>query len=559
MKRISSIICLLIPLSLWSQVNDSWIFGYGAGMRFLQEEVVGFELPAFNQLEGSAVICDENGNPLIISDGMDIYRSDGSMIADKFELGGGQSSTNSAVILPRPGQSDQWYVISVNDLSHPIDKTASGIGYVIVSREGVENQDSSYSLLKNTELISQVGEKLAMAAHGNGRDYWLIARAETNYLVFIVDSVGIHLEHSFNSSIPLSRDPQNPDMLYDVGQMKISLDGTKLAANINKKDIARHSSYLEIFDFDPCTGELSQARQIEDDGYRKWSYGLEWSPENKFVYRSFMDNVSKMYYLIRNSVTELSLIDTLYNSPFPIAGIQSGPDSNLYVICTIKDILGSISRVENADKEEIKDVTFHEAVVEYTEAIPMLSFPCQVPLHEHLEDKFTLGEDTIASLTDYPMTLTAHTDRSNLVTWEDGSTGHERNIDGPGIYSASVTCSCITLHDTIKVLQLDSRSSTPSADENCPVQFPLAFTPNGDGRNDDFGAIYNMDCIANISEYRLRIYSRSGSLVFETKDPSERWSGMETVNQEVFQYTASWLDEVSGRAVEMGGDVTVVW
>jgi gliding motility-associated-like protein len=60
-------------------------------------------------------------------------------------------------------------------------------------------------------------------------------------------------------------------------------------------------------------------------------------------------------------------------------------------------------------------------------------------------------------------------------------------------------------------------------DNNCTgVFFPSAFTPNGDGKNESFGAIGS---IGILSSYRLRVYSRWGECVFESTDPLRPWNG----------------------------------
>lgn len=55
------------------------------------------------------------------------------------------------------------------------------------------------------------------------------------------------------------------------------------------------------------------------------------------------------------------------------------------------------------------------------------------------------------------------------------------------------------------------------------VYFPNAFTPNGDTRNDDFGAMGNITAISN---YLLHIYNRYGELIFYTRNPLVRWDGV---------------------------------
>ncbi len=52
--------------------------------------------------------------------------------------------------------------------------------------------------------------------------------------------------------------------------------------------------------------------------------------------------------------------------------------------------------------------------------------------------------------------------------------------------------------------------------------FPNAFTPNGDGLNDDFGVVGEFGAI---DYYEFYIYNRWGKLVFASKDPFQKWNG----------------------------------
>ena len=56
---------------------------------------------------------------------------------------------------------------------------------------------------------------------------------------------------------------------------------------------------------------------------------------------------------------------------------------------------------------------------------------------------------------------------------------------------------------------------------NLNIQQINSFSPNGDGINDIFKPILN-NCILN---FNLRIYTRSGQLVFETKNSNIGWDG----------------------------------
>ena len=82
--------------------------------------------------------------------------------------------------------------------------------------------------------------------------------------------------------------------------------------------------------------------------------------------------------------------------------------------------------------------------------------------------------------------------------------------------------------------------------------FPNAFSPNGNGFNDDFGLNPNQS--AFVKRYHLEIYNRWGAKIFETNDVYDHWTG--NVMQGVYLFKVLITDiynlqqEISG-AVEV--------
>lgn len=52
------------------------------------------------------------------------------------------------------------------------------------------------------------------------------------------------------------------------------------------------------------------------------------------------------------------------------------------------------------------------------------------------------------------------------------------------------------------------------------LQVPNAFTPNGDGLNDAFGAVGE-----GVEDYRLVIFNRWGNIIFEANKLTKKWDG----------------------------------
>ena len=79
-----------------------------------------------------------------------------------------------------------------------------------------------------------------------------------------------------------------------------------------------------------------------------------------------------------------------------------------------------------------------------------------------------------------------------------------------GLYTLSVSNSCGTASSAIKVM--------PGL---CKLVMPSAFTPNGDGRNDVFRVKYPFA----VTRFRMVIYNRWGTQVFQTENIGEGWDG----------------------------------
>ena len=84
--------------------------------------------------------------------------------------------------------------------------------------------------------------------------------------------------------------------------------------------------------------------------------------------------------------------------------------------------------------------------------------------------------------------------------WQDGSSGPEYTVSGPGVYSVEVVKDHCSKSDTIVI-------------DECPVKlwFPDAFTPNGDGLNDTFHPKG-----LGVEKFSMQIYDRWGVMVYET-------------------------------------------
>jgi gliding motility-associated-like protein len=122
-----------------------------------------------------------------------------------------------------------------------------------------------------------------------------------------------------------------------------------------------------------------------------------------------------------------------------------------------------------------------------------------------------LTDDIVACSESFTQAIlsTPHPYKSYL--WNTGSQTPQITITQPDTYILTVTDSCQAVFTDTVTLTIC----------NCQLLVPNAFTPNNDGLNDVF--MVNTECIPQ--KYAIKIYSRWGSLVYESKDLLTGWDG----------------------------------
>lgn len=125
--------------------------------------------------------------------------------------------------------------------------------------------------------------------------------------------------------------------------------------------------------------------------------------------------------------------------------------------------------------------------------------------------KFDLGDAFIIPCNSLGITLQVVPDGESTYTWSNGSHTVSMTADRRGQYSLYAENMCGNFRDTTVAVECMDKC----------VQFPTAFTPNGDGKND----MYKAGVFCPVPKYKLVIYNRNGELVYKTNDPSAGWNG----------------------------------
>jgi gliding motility-associated-like protein len=256
-------------LSFAQKEASHWFFGENAGLDFTSGSPVADTNGSLNTLEGCTTISDVAGNLLFYTDGTTVWNQNHVVMPTGNGLFGDPSSSQSAIIVPKPGDNNIYYIFTVdwsggsNGLNYyTVDMMLDGgLGDVI----GVNNVPNPILL-----LTSPISEKITAVKVFNEEAFWVISYQNGRFFVFKVDNNGVNQAPiAGNEGFSGSGDAR--------GYLKTSPDGTKLVS-------ANMTTGLFLYDFDDVTGTVSNERQLNVLG--EFSYGVEFSPLSKKLYIS---------------------------------------------------------------------------------------------------------------------------------------------------------------------------------------------------------------------------------------------------------------------------------
>jgi gliding motility-associated-like protein len=357
MKNFLSIIFLLFPfVSINAQQANNWYFGDHAAVSFSTGSPLFLNNSQMQSVEGVATISDGNGSLLFYTNGITVWNKLHQQMVNGFGLNGHQSSTQSGVIVPHPYNDSIYYVFTVDAIAG-----LNGLCYSVINI----NHDTGLgeAVQKNIPLLSPTCEKITAVKHCNGKDIWVITRLwnSDKYYSYLISNTGINTTPVISSTGFWVGDPLNINSGAEAqGYLKVSPNGKKVAAAHSK------FSDIEMLDFNSSTGILNNLKKITTFGstvYAKNNYGLEFSPNNKYLYVSasgqnfFGDPILYalllQYNLTSNDETQIKqsrvVIDSNATIPYKQRGaIQIGPDGKLYSLRAFTQYLDCIHNPNQA-------------------------------------------------------------------------------------------------------------------------------------------------------------------------------------------------------------------
>ncbi len=347
--------------------KNVWYFGggfaqgptSGSGIDFNTSPPTLLTASGMYSNEGSAVMSDKTtGTLLFYTNGVTIYNKNHQPMANGTGLNGSTSATQSALIIPVPCSTTQYYVFIMYSQA-----IIYGLTYSIVDMS--LNGGLGGVTTKNTSISSQfVTEKLTAIKHANGQDYWLIYHSFPNcppfnpqatssqFNVRLISSAGVGPATAYNAGTPyidLGNTSSNPATL---GYLRPSHDCKLLAAAIQNQNV------IDILDFNNATGAISTKYSFAPG--HTGGYGVEFSPDNTKLYFSTGNSVTANAGMLAQFDLSSGVAATIaaskqiifsYNSPADGGGgsLLLAPDGKIYFARADNPPLNYLSVINNPD------------------------------------------------------------------------------------------------------------------------------------------------------------------------------------------------------------------
>ncbi|MFN8230942.1 MAG: gliding motility-associated C-terminal domain-containing protein [Bacteroidia bacterium] len=281
--KLLALFCFIVStVNLFSQGETwRWNFGANAALNFPGGgNPVSTPGSAMNTFEGCASIGLPNGNLAFYTSGATIWGANNVPMPNGMGLFGNSSTTQAAIIVPRPGMANRYYVFCSSSNFSPGTLSYSEVDMTLNAPWG-----NVIAGVKNIVIQNNISEKLTAVRHCNGIDVWVIVHDYTNsdYKAFLVTATGVSLT-------PVVSSAGAPTSGNVVGAMKVSPNGKKIAYCASNSPFALH-----VADFNNSTGVINNVINLAGNAGLVPMYGLEFSPDSKILYGSKWASSNQVY------------------------------------------------------------------------------------------------------------------------------------------------------------------------------------------------------------------------------------------------------------------------
>lgn len=283
MKNLLGLFLLVLTFFYGVLVNaqkqgNIWYFG-NAGIDFNSGMPQALTNSSMNTTESCATISDSNGNLLFYTNGGSLWTSIGAIWNKNHQImpngllmdtAGCSSASQGCIIIPNPGNNNEYYLFTVDCVENQFSSTPSnrGLRYTKVNMTldsglgDVTEKGILVMPIPVTSIGSTGYETVCAIPHSNGNDFWIVANKNGAICKVLVSASGVGLYNCQN---------------FGTGQITPSPKGDKLMiGNI-------------LYNFNQSNGLLSDSIALSGS------------------YSSFSSNGKVLYTKIGNSLFQYDL------------------------------------------------------------------------------------------------------------------------------------------------------------------------------------------------------------------------------------------------------------
>ncbi len=363
MNKYITFLILFCTLQLFAQKEANfWYFGENAGLDFSTNPPTALTNGQLNTSEGCSSFSSPTGELLFYSDGIEVFNknhelmtySDGRLAND---LRGNPSSTQSGMIIPKPGSTTIYYLFTVgtdfvpNNVNpnpgfnfYTIDMSRNnGLGEITAGPENLARDSPS-----GNDLSAFWSEKVAAVKGKDCNVFWVVSFAQNNFFSYKITEAGVDVNNVVISQANFNTSDKR-------GYLKVSPDGSKLAfADYNAGGMGPITGRLFLLDFNNETGVVdATSTQTLIEGFTGESpYGIAFSQQSNKLYTStFNGNFSVYQFDLESTNIVSSRAEIITKFGFRGA-LQLAPDGKIYASIPESLFLDAIEN-PNDDAENV--------------------------------------------------------------------------------------------------------------------------------------------------------------------------------------------------------------
>ncbi|MDR1783970.1 MAG: hypothetical protein LBR13_06905 [Dysgonamonadaceae bacterium] len=308
MKKSLVFALMFLSFSVFAQKeNYNWNFGNHAGLTWnttqtyhagdifeisggdiLLDDVPTSFQSAINTQEGCFSVSSDEGALLFYSDGVKIWNKNHQLMPNGSGLTGSSTSTQSGIIIPRPGYGGQYIAVCLGN------EQSNVMTYSIIDMSldgGLGDVVSGFKDLPFKGQTGNLGETVTAVRHSNKSDFWVVAvgrnTTDTWLNVWLIDKDSVHTVAKSALTVALNKVAGQ----YMSGYFVFNKQGTSFWYN-SWSPPSGHSAFHAFGTFNPATGQFSNIK-IRNTGdataATRALYGAAFSPSGQYVYSTIIN------------------------------------------------------------------------------------------------------------------------------------------------------------------------------------------------------------------------------------------------------------------------------